>query len=123
MRILGHYNRLVQDWREFNDLLWKIPSVAVSIMAGIVVAAYQPYLTGSPRIISLAIGSLFLLALSLEVINLIKIVLQGLSYFILIPADQSLKSYSVVRQDALFNVGDGIILVEKYCDVCAKNVK
>jgi hypothetical protein len=92
-------------------------------MAGIVVAAYQPYLTGSPRIISLAIGSLFLLALSLEVINLIKIVLQGLSYFILIPAGQSLKSYSVVRQDALFNVGDGIILVEKYCDVCAKNVK
>jgi hypothetical protein len=23
----------------------------------------------------------------------------------------------------LFNVGDGVILVEKYCDVCAKHVK
>jgi hypothetical protein len=26
-------------------------------------------------------------------------------------------------QEALFNVGDGVILVEKYCDACAKNVK
>jgi hypothetical protein len=26
-------------------------------------------------------------------------------------------------QEALFNVGDGVILVEKYCDVCAKHVK
>ena len=26
-------------------------------------------------------------------------------------------------QEALFNVGDGVILVEKYCDICAKNVK
>jgi hypothetical protein len=26
-------------------------------------------------------------------------------------------------QEALFNVGDGVILVEKYCDTCAKNVK
>ena len=26
-------------------------------------------------------------------------------------------------QEALFNVGDGVILVEKYCDVCAKDVK
>ncbi|MGA9153970.1 MAG: hypothetical protein WBZ36_25605 [Candidatus Nitrosopolaris sp.] len=26
-------------------------------------------------------------------------------------------------QEASFNVGDGVILVEKYCDVCAKNVK
>ena len=25
-------------------------------------------------------------------------------------------------QEALFNVGDGVILVEKYCDVFAKNV-
>jgi mitochondrial fission protein ELM1 len=26
-------------------------------------------------------------------------------------------------QEVLFNVGEGVILVEKYCDVCAKNVK
>jgi hypothetical protein len=25
-------------------------------------------------------------------------------------------------QEALFNVGEGDVLVEKYCDVCAKNV-
>ena len=25
-------------------------------------------------------------------------------------------------QEALFNVGGGVILVEKYCGVCAKNV-
>ena len=29
-----------------------------------------------------------------------------------------------VTQEALFTVGDGVILVEKYCDVCAeKEVK
>jgi hypothetical protein len=26
-------------------------------------------------------------------------------------------------QEALFDVGDGIILVEKYCDTCVKNMK
>jgi hypothetical protein len=26
-------------------------------------------------------------------------------------------------QEALFDVGDGIILVEKYCDLCVKNMK
>ena len=29
---------------------------------------------------------------------------------------------NMATQEALFNVGDGIILVEKYCDLCAKNV-
>lgn len=26
-------------------------------------------------------------------------------------------------QEALFDVGDGIILVEKYCETCVKNTK
>jgi hypothetical protein len=26
-------------------------------------------------------------------------------------------------KDALFNVGNGIVLVERYCDQCAKNVE
>jgi hypothetical protein len=30
---------------------------------------------------------------------------------------------NVATQEALFNVGGGITLVERYCDVCIKNVK
>ena len=25
--------------------------------------------------------------------------------------------------EALFSIGDGVILIERYCDVCSKNVK
>lgn len=60
------YNRIAEDWRQFNNILWGIPAVAVSIMAGIVVAAYQPTLLGWPRFVLLAFGSLFLFALTAE---------------------------------------------------------
>jgi hypothetical protein len=29
----------------------------------------------------------------------------------------------IATQEALFNVGEGITLIEKYCDACAKEVK
>jgi hypothetical protein len=29
----------------------------------------------------------------------------------------------IATQEALFNVGEGITLIEKYCDICAKEVK
>jgi hypothetical protein len=61
------YSKLSEDWRQFNNILWGIPSVAVSIMVGIIAVAYQPGLAGWPRFVALAIGSLFLFALALEV--------------------------------------------------------
>ena len=33
------YNKLAEDWRYFNTLLWGIPSVAIAIMAGIIIAS------------------------------------------------------------------------------------
>ncbi|HJY15535.1 MAG TPA: hypothetical protein VJ225_05835 [Nitrososphaeraceae archaeon] len=30
---------------------------------------------------------------------------------------------SIATQEALFNVGDGITLIEKYCDTCVSKVK
>lgn len=36
------YDKLSEDWRQSNNILWGIPSVAVSIMVGIIVVAYQP---------------------------------------------------------------------------------
>ena len=63
------YVKLSEDWRQFNTILWGIPAIAVSIMAGIILVAYQPGLAGWPRFVSLAIGSLFLFALTIEVIK------------------------------------------------------
>jgi hypothetical protein len=48
--------------------MWQIPTVAVSIMAGIVVAAHQSGIESWPRIGVPAAGSIFLFALGLEVI-------------------------------------------------------
>ena len=61
------YNRLSEDWRQFNNLVWGIPTIAVAIMGGIVVAAYQPELVGWPHFAVLLVGSIFLLVLMLEV--------------------------------------------------------
>ena len=78
------YDKLSEDWRQFNNILWGIPSVAVSIMAGIIVVAYQPQLEGWPRFITLSIGSLFLFALTLEVskkrlhMNIVEVKLKNL---------------------------------------------
>ena len=30
---------------------------------------------------------------------------------------------NVATQEALFNVGGGVTLIERYCDICAKTVK
>jgi hypothetical protein len=62
------YNKLSEDWRQLNSMLWGIPSVAISIMAGIVVVSYQLEL-GWPRFVTLVVGSIFLFALTLEVLK------------------------------------------------------
>jgi hypothetical protein len=67
--IKTQYEKLSEDWRQYNNVLWGIPAIAVSIMAGVVVAAYQTELAGWPRFIVLAVGSFFLFVLTLEVIK------------------------------------------------------
>jgi len=63
------YMKLAEDWRYFNTLLWGIPSVAIAIMAGIIVAAYQKDVTGWARIAALGLGSFLLFALMIESIK------------------------------------------------------
>src|SRR6266487_6602402 len=63
------YNKLAEDWRYFNTLLWGIPSVAIAIMAGIIIAAYQKDVTGWARMASLGLGSFLLFALTIESIK------------------------------------------------------
>jgi hypothetical protein len=61
------YDKLAGDWRHINLMIWGVPAVAISIMTGLVFAAYQ--LEGWPRIISLGVGALLLFALTVEVIK------------------------------------------------------
>ena len=42
------YDKLDEDWRQFNTILWGIPAVAISIMAGIIVVVYNQELEGWP---------------------------------------------------------------------------
>jgi hypothetical protein len=79
------YDILTEDWRYFNNLIWGVPTVAIAIMTGIMIGAYQNLHEGSwERIASLSIGSFFLLALTIEVIkkryhmNVISLLLKDL---------------------------------------------
>jgi hypothetical protein len=69
--IKAQYDKISNDWRHFNTIIWGIPSVAVAIMTGIIIAAYQPHidLEGWPRIASLSLGSLLLFALTIETVK------------------------------------------------------
>jgi hypothetical protein len=65
------YNKLSNDWTSFNGLIWAVPAVAVAIMSGMLVVAYHPELDRLPqvRIVILSLGSLFLFALTVEVVK------------------------------------------------------
>ena len=67
--VKAQYNKLTEDWRHINTMTWGVPAVAVTVMSGLILAAYQPQLEGWPRIVSLGVGSLLLFALTIEVIK------------------------------------------------------
>ncbi len=67
--IKTQYDKLAEDWRHINTMIWGVPAVAISIMTGLIFAAYQPQLEGWPRIMSLGVGALLLFALTVEVIK------------------------------------------------------
>ena len=60
------YNRFAEDWRHVNTIIWQLPSIAISIMGGIVAVAYH-FLEGWPRIMLLSTGSLFMFVLTIVV--------------------------------------------------------
>ena len=60
------YNRFAEDWRHVNTIIWQLPSIAISIMGGIIAVAYH-FLEGWPRIMLLSTGSLFMFVLTIVV--------------------------------------------------------
>ena len=36
------YSKLSDYWKHFNNIIWGIPSVAIAIMTGVIVVAYNP---------------------------------------------------------------------------------
>jgi hypothetical protein len=68
-QIKMQYERLAQDWRQLHTAIWGIPAVAVGMITGLIVGAYQPELLGYPRIGVLALGSVFLFALTEQVVK------------------------------------------------------
>jgi hypothetical protein len=79
------YDKLTNDWNSFNNLIWGVPTVAIAIMTGILIGAYSSLHECSwERIASLSVGSLFLFALTIEVVkkrshmNVISLLLKDL---------------------------------------------
>jgi hypothetical protein len=62
------YNKLAEDWRHINTMIWAVPAIAVSIMTGILIGTYD-HLNGLPRVVSLSLGSLLLFALTVELVK------------------------------------------------------
>lgn len=62
----SQYDKLANDWRAITQIIWQIPTAAMAITAGIIIAAYQQYVPVFPRIIILIIGSLLLFSLAIE---------------------------------------------------------
>src|SRR2546430_1745422 len=79
------YDKLTSHWTSFNNLIWAVPTVAIAIMTGILIGAYDRLGEGTyERIATLSVGSLFLFALTIEVIkkryhmNVISLLLKDL---------------------------------------------
>ncbi len=60
------YSRFAEDWRHVNTIIWQLPSIAISIMGGLVAVAFN-FLEGWPRIMLLSAGSLFMFVLTIVV--------------------------------------------------------
>ena len=61
------YERLSEDWRQIHNVIWQIPSVALSIITGVVFVAYN--LDGWIRVLALGLGSIFLFSMTVEIVK------------------------------------------------------
>ena len=87
------YSKLSDDWRHFNNIIWGVPSVAVAIMTGVILAPYNPDLQGWPRITYLGVGSLFLFALTIELVKK-RLHMNAISFLLISWKHKSLDSYA-----------------------------
>jgi hypothetical protein len=65
---IKQYERLTEDWRFQHRLIWEIPTIGVTIMAGILAVSYTQLHTW-PRFILLSVGALLLFGLAIAVVK------------------------------------------------------
>jgi hypothetical protein len=68
-RLRTQYDILANHWRHFNTIIWGVPTIAITIMSGILIGAYSSHLNGWPLVITLGIGSLMLFSLTIELVK------------------------------------------------------
>lgn len=67
---IKQYERLTEDWRFHHKLIWEIPTVAVAILAGILVVSYtQLQSVPVARIVLLFVGGVLLFGLTVAVVK------------------------------------------------------
>jgi type III secretory pathway component EscS len=67
---IKQYERLTEDWRFHHKLIWEIPTVAVAIIAGILVVSYtQLQSSPVPRIVLLILSGVLLFGLTAAVVK------------------------------------------------------
>jgi len=99
LSIQDQYERFAQDWRQIHTVVWGIPNVAVAILTGVIVAAYQDPLNGWPRIIVLSVGSILLFALTVELVEK-RIFMNAITArMITLEEDNNLKPFRIRKHD------------------------
>jgi hypothetical protein len=111
----AQYSKLSDDWRHFNTIIWGVPSVAIAIMTGVILVAYNPDLEGWPRITTLSVGSLFLLALTIELVKK-RLHMNAISYL-----SRELQVELGIPEDLRFPLGTKSEEIEKSVEESIKN--
>lgn len=68
----AQYNRLAEDWRHFNNLMWQLPTVAITICSAIIGVVYTVLKDSDwySKVALLIIGALFLSMILIELLKL-----------------------------------------------------
>jgi hypothetical protein len=111
------YSKLSDDWRHFNTIIWGVPSVAIAIMTGVILVAYNPDLVGWPRITTLSVGSLFLFALTIELVKK-RLHMNAISYL-----SREIQVALGIPRDLRFPLGTQTSEIEKSTSEIEKSIK
>ena len=66
---IAQYNQCSEDWRHYDNAIWQMPTVAITIASAILAVAYQYVQELLPRTVILFFGGLILLSITVELIK------------------------------------------------------
>lgn len=66
---IAQYNQCSEDWRHYNNTIWQMPTVAMTIASAIMAVAYQYIQELLPRTVILFFGGLILLGLTVSLVK------------------------------------------------------